>query len=51
MARFKKGHKINLGKKFVNRKLPPPFTKKHRENLSKSLIGTKGYWLGKKKSP
>lgn len=43
--KFQKGHKTNLGKTFLNRKSPPPFTEEHKKkigvNTSIALTGHK----------
>ena len=36
MGQFVRGHKINLGKRFPNRKSPPPFTIEHRRKMSET---------------
>ena len=45
--RFQKGHKINRGKKHVNRKSPPPFSAEHRRKMSESHMGHPCWTLGK----
>lgn len=46
--KFKKGHKTNLGKKFPNRKSPPPFTEEHKRKIG--LNGFHYGMLGKKQT-